>query len=511
MTRYSRALSEALVVALIAAFLFAMPFSFVGAATPAFDDAVTTAELQAKYEAAKAGGQKVRVLVVPGHEPSYGGAQYAGYYERELVIPLANAIATELRSDPNLEVLVSRGPSGWNDDFESYFERSMSSIKRFVETHKKEMKKLVRRGKVDENTEQASHNRAPDDVAYRLYGITKWSNEHDVDLMIHVHLNDTGGHGESSPGAYTGVTIYVPDSEFGNAKASKNAAEEVFQRLNAFSATSTLPIEDKGIVEDQELIALGSNNTSEVPSILIESGYIYEPKFMREEVRPLVFADMALQTAEGVKDYFGGTASGKITRALPYTWTTDVAATSTASTTPASPGIYALQAALHSLGFYPPAPSTLINCPIDGVMSGCVTDALRAFQSSKGLTPTGSLGPATRNALNALFSLVPVVEPVAPPAAAGGSAASASCTGFTGLKLGSTDTASKKEVTRLQTILSKDKSVYPEGKVTGYYGPATDKAVKTLQSQKGIAKPGTAVYGLLGPATNRALAALCAS
>lgn len=500
MNRLSRPLSEALAVALIATFMFLMPFAFVGAA---FEDAITTPELRTAYQEAAAGGEKVRILVVPGHEPSFGGAQYAGYYERELVLPLSEAIATELRTDPNLEVLVSRGALGWNDDFERYFNRSMSSIERFVETHKKEMKKLVRRGKVDENTEQAAHNRAPDDVAYRLYGITKWSNDNDVDLMIHVHLNDTGGHPDNVPGAYTGFTIYVPDNQYGNADPSRDVAETVFKKLNTLNATSTLPIEDKGIVEDQELIALGSNNTSEVPSILVEYGYIYEPKFMREEVRPTVFRDMAYQTATGVKDFFKGTDSGKAqTRALPYTWTSDIAATSTASTTVASPGIYALQAALRGLGFYPPAPSTLINCPVDGVMGPCVISAIKAFQANKGLTQTGSLGVATRNALNALFSATPVVEPVA------GSGTTASCAAFApGLKLGVTT----KEVTRLQTILKKDPSIYPEGLVTGYYGPATDKAIKALQIKEGITTAGSAVYGLLGPATSKALVTLCAS
>lgn len=501
--------SYGLAVLLIASFLFAIPFASLHAATKktAFEEAVSVSDLKAAYANATAGGDKVRVLVVPGHEPDYGGAQYSGYYERELAVDLSEKIATELRTDPNFEVLVARGMTGWNDDFDRYFDRSMSSVKKFVDEHKKAMKKLLKKGKLEENEEQASHNAAPDDVALRLYGITKWANDHEVDLMIHVHLNDTGGHTDTTPGAYSGLTIYVPDKQYGNAKASRAVAEPVFEALNELNATSTLPIEDKGIVEDQELIALGAYNTSEVPSILLEYGYIYEPKFTEEAVRPTVFTDMAFGTANGVKDFFGANVSNKYpTKVLPYTWTTDVTATSTTASTTASVGLYALQAALHELGFYPPSQTSLINCPIDGVMRDCVTNALKDYQTSKSLEATGALGPATRNALNAVFSSTPVVEAVVPTTP---TPTTATCAPFTHTpELNSEDADTNGEVTRLQKQLAKDPTLYPEGKVTGFFGPATDKAVKALQTKKGLAKAGDAAYGVVGPKTSAALCAL---
>lgn len=52
------------------------------------------------------------------------------------------------------------------------------------------------------------------------------------------------------------------------------------------------------------------------------------------------------------------------------------------------------------------------------------------------------------------------------------------------------------DVRRLQELLKLDKTVYPAGEVTGYYGPATAKAVKAFQKKYGIAQTGT-----LGPAT----------
>lgn len=413
-------------------------FARVGEAAnkPVFKESVSASDMREKYDEALASGKKVRILIVPGHEPGFGGAQYSGYYERELVVSLADKLASELRKDPRLEVLVARGNEGWNTDLSRYFDKSMKTIQKFVDTHKKEMKKLVRRGKVEKNEEQASHNAAPNDVALRLYGITKWSNERDVDLMIHIHLNDTGGHTDSTPGAYTGLAIYVPDSQFGNAKASKAIATPVFKHLNTFVAKSTLPIEDKGIVEDQELIALGANNTSEVPSILIEYGYIYERMFTDDAIRGRVFDELAYQTSTGVRDFFG------------------VKPDST-----------------HVTYVIPPVPVPVVTLPVVPL-------------------------PATTIPPVAVTTPVPVTSaPV--------------CKAFEStLVLDTTDAKTNGEVTRLQKLLAKDTTIYPEGKVSGYYGPATDKAVKALQVKKGLAKVGDSAYGTVGPKTKAAFCAL---
>jgi len=52
------------------------------------------------------------------------------------------------------------------------------------------------------------------------------------------------------------------------------------------------------------------------------------------------------------------------------------------------------------------------------------------------------------------------------------------------------------QVRLLQEFLSKDKSVYPESKITGYFGPATKAAVKRLQAKYGIKQ-----VGRVGPVT----------
>ncbi len=45
-------------------------------------------------------------------------------------------------------------------------------------------------------------------------------------------------------------------------------------------------------------------------------------------------------------------------------------------------------------------------------------------------------------------------------------------------------------VTEIQEILKEDASIYPEGLVTGYFGPLTEKAVKRLQAKFGLAQTG---------------------
>ena len=64
------------------------------------------------------------------------------------------------------------------------------------------------------------------------------------------------------------------------------------------------------------------------------------------------------------------------------------------------------------------------------------------------------------------------------------------------LKLGSENS----EVKALQKALAADKTIYPEGKATGYYGPATRKAIIRFQKKYGI-EP----VGYVGPQTRKKL------
>lgn len=478
-----------------------------------FPETVSADDLAARYADASVGGEKVRILIMPGHEPDFGGAEFGGYYERELVVDIANKLATELRTDANFEVFVARGNDGWNEDFTYYFDKQGRKIERFVESHKEAMAKLEKKKKLEENDAQAVHNEARSDVALRLYGVNKWANENDIDLVLHLHLNDETGHAANEPGAYAGSAIYIPDNIYGNAKVSKAIAEPIFERLNSTNATSTFGLETSGILEDRDLIAIGAYNTSDVPSLLIEYGYIYEPRITGEGARSEVFTDFAYQTAQGVQDFFGSPGRPQFaTKVLPYQFTSDVLATSTQNDTR---GIYALQAALRSLGYYPGTEAALSVCPISGITNECMAPALKSFQAAKGLEQTGIFGPSTRTALNSAFGLVTPVTTPAPIASLPVQttvATSSSCTAFTStLEEDATDATTNGEVTRLQKILAKDPAVYPEGKETGYFGPATLSAIKRLQVKHTLASEGSSGYGLVGPATRALLLTVCST
>jgi peptidoglycan hydrolase-like protein with peptidoglycan-binding domain len=70
------------------------------------------------------------------------------------------------------------------------------------------------------------------------------------------------------------------------------------------------------------------------------------------------------------------------------------------------------------------------------------------------------------------------------------------------------------DVTRLQTFLASNPAVYPEGLITGYYGPLTRSAVERFQAMENIVNSGTAVstgFGRVGPSTLAKLNQIIAS
>ncbi len=517
-----RTLSSILSVLLVGSFVFATTAPRLEAASSrkvAFETTMTADDLAEAYAVAAAGGEKVRILIMPGHEPTYGGAEFQGYYERELVVDIANRLQKELSADPNFEVLVARGNLGWNEDFERYFEGQERRIRRFVDEHKEAFQKLERRGRIDDAEEQAAHNAASEDAALRLYGINRWANDNGVDLVLHLHLNDELSHATNERGAHSGLAIYVPDEVYGNADVSRAVAQPIFDRLNAFTATSTFGLEQQGIVPDRELIAIGAYNTAETASLLIEYGYLYEPRLTGDGARDEVLADYAYATALGVKDFFGTPGRPRFsTKSLPYAFTSDALATTTASSTPEQArAIYALQASLKELGFYPGTEASLAECPVSGIANVCTAEAVKAFQASKGLEQTGGLGPRTRAALGSAFGLAaPIATPVPAPATPVPSDTVLAgetpdrCVAFAHeLEPDSEDADTGGEVTRLQSILAQDTEVYPEGRVTGYFGPATLAAVKRFQEKLKIATKDDEAYGLVGPKTKQALVSAC--
>lgn len=377
-------------LALILTLIIALP---AGAQTlqesRAFPTTPTAEQLQVKYEAAGAGGPKVKVLIMPGHEPDFGGTELGALKERDIAVEIANDLATHLGTDARLEVFVARDTEAWAPEIAEYFEEEWKNIERFVASARRAMNLLIRRESIEERSFEVAHNTAATDVALRLYGINRFANEREFDIAVHLHLND-------NPGAtnHSGFAVYVPDNQYGNAASSKVLGTAIANELNQFSASSTLAIENYGVVEDQSLIALGSRGTADFASVLIEYGYIYENKISNDAARPAVLDDFAYQTYRGVRNFFGAPVAGNNTLALPYAWSVEPMPNGTAGKQ-----VYALQVALKKLGFYPPAGQLLIGCPISGFAGECTIAALKAFQASKGLEQTGSIGPRTKAAL----------------------------------------------------------------------------------------------------------------
>ena len=80
------------------------------------------------------------------------------------------------------------------------------------------------------------------------------------------------------------------------------------------------------------------------------------------------------------------------------------------------------------------------------------------------------------------------------------------------LYLGLSDQETEGDVTYLQQFLAQDSDVYPEGKISGFFGPLTEQAVKRWQAKQGLVSggsPDTTGYGVIGPKTRERLRTIC--
>lgn len=80
------------------------------------------------------------------------------------------------------------------------------------------------------------------------------------------------------------------------------------------------------------------------------------------------------------------------------------------------------------------------------------------------------------------------------------------------LERGDTDAQKAVEITMLQRFLAQDTTLYPEAQVTGFYGPATERAVQRFQVRHGIVSYGdyqATGYGRVGPRTRWAIKNSC--
>jgi len=361
------------------------------------NDSITAQQLRSKYDTAKYGGTKVKILIVPGHDQSNWGTQYKDLKEADLNYQSALELYKLLSKQKEFEVIMARDALKYRTEIASYLETKREEIKNFISEHRQAMDVMLFANVVKSNDE-VFHNQANSETINTLYGINKWSNENGVDLIIHLHSNDTPERKYNRAGKYNGFVVYVPDNQFSNGKASIELGGSIFNQISNYFGISNMPKESGGVVEDQKLIALGALNTLKPAAVLIEYGYIYEPQITRSWVRSVYLKEMATQTALGIENFFKSSDKTDLAT-LPYKWTSDFKKGAKGYR-----DVFALQLALTAEGFYPPKGKTKNDCPINGNYGSCTSTAIASFQKSFGLKANGtSVDKNTRAKLNALY------------------------------------------------------------------------------------------------------------
>ncbi len=247
----------------------------------------------------------IKILLVPGHDNEIWGAQYGNTKEADMNLVLATRIYNLLLKDDRFKVWITRDATGYTKEFTDYFSTQYKDIISFEKNSKKEMQNKINNGSFIKKTE-VKHNKASEDVAIRLYGINKWANENKMDAVIHIHFNDYPRKSTWTIGKYKGFAIYIPEEQMINSKESAKLAKNIFSQLRKKYTPSTYEKELGGLVPDQDLIAMGSNDTliESVRSILIEYGYIY--RFGNSKMRHQAYVNMANLTVKGITNYFFG-------------------------------------------------------------------------------------------------------------------------------------------------------------------------------------------------------------
>lgn len=358
----------------------------------AYPETITPNDLQKQYTR-----KQLKILIVPGHDNFSGGAQFKNLKEAELTLALAKELSDILSRDKNFIVTLAREPvSGdYSPMIQNYFLREAEAIRNFQIAKKAEFKKLMTTQEIEPRV-IIQHNFAPDDVAFRLYGLNKWANDNQIDVMLHLHFNDYAGRRGSS-GKYNGLAIYIPERQYPNSRASAALAQSLLNELQKISPLSNLPKENQGVIEDQELIATGSYATQVGASMLIEYGYIYEPQFIAANLRTKIFPELALQTYQGIKKHFDADLAEQ-TALLPFDFKNNLQ-----RGLQINEEVLVLQRALLAEKVYPPAGKTLNDCPLTGNFGPCVEAAVKIFQQQNNLPVTGQVRELTRAKLNERF------------------------------------------------------------------------------------------------------------
>lgn len=373
-----------------------------------FPATITPQDLRDRYSE-----NNVKILLVPGHDNEYRGTEYGFLRESDMNLEVARHLYGILAKDNHFVVSSARDlqTGEYSPELASYFKREEDSILAFRERSKAVMDALLFLGIAEEKS-MGNHGFATEEVSRRLYGINKWSNENGIDITLHLHFNNYPRKNTRVPGKYQGFAIYVPERQYPNSEASIAFVKPLYSVLKKYLPVSDIVFEKDGIIEDQELIAVGANASREGAAVLLEYGYIYETKFTNAKTRGVLLPELAHLTYTGIKKYFEPDmerGSSYETSLLPYRW-----ADTLDKTKKNAEDIFPLQAALLEEGVYPPPGKDFHECPISGVFGACTKRSVELFQEkyrAEILEPfglnegTGIVGTATLRALNKRYGV----------------------------------------------------------------------------------------------------------
>ncbi|PJE74158.1 MAG: hypothetical protein COV02_00005, partial [Candidatus Terrybacteria bacterium CG10_big_fil_rev_8_21_14_0_10_41_10] len=207
-----------------------------------FIDSITETQLKTTYTLTKKEQDKLNILIVPGHDENVWGAQFNYIKEAELNTELAEDLKNFLEKENGFNIFLARDNNGYNPLLLNYFNENREDIIQFANQYKTMMNTAVQIGLV-ETSNTVEHNVASEETVIKLYGINKWTNENNIDIVINIHFNDYPGRRYDQRGKYSGFAIYVPESQYSNSKASLALAQPVFNQLKKYLPVSNMPKE----------------------------------------------------------------------------------------------------------------------------------------------------------------------------------------------------------------------------------------------------------------------------
>jgi N-acetylmuramoyl-L-alanine amidase len=266
-----------------------------------FTDSIDASDLKEKYDDRK----KIKILIVPGHDPEKFGTSYGELKEFNLNLELATYLYEDLKKNDRFKVGLAQTADGYQPQISSHISKNENRIWSYVAMKKNIMNNLISTGLVTENT-AVNHNFASNDIALKLHGINSYANQNDIDIVIHVHFNDYPGRQKDSTFKYSGFAVYLPEKQYSNARASWDIGPYISETLATEFTPSNHPLESTILVPDQELIAIGSFNTLDAVALLVEYGYIYESHIGKADpkTRSKTLKKMASLTADGLERFF---------------------------------------------------------------------------------------------------------------------------------------------------------------------------------------------------------------